>query len=373
MDTLPDEIVFRIGEYLDDERLSEYTWLPYQAQHALAALVRVNKRFHLLLNDRLYLHPTLNGLAQARAWSRTYSCLVDPFKRAPAGKAWPPTVAKPVQLSYNVLKTPFSAVTQVLLELDIFSNLRELHFDGCAVTNDFIPLHLELLDHFDRTLMFLLEAPVLLSEPTELFYVVEPFWDDDGNMNRTWDSLDDPWDELDTIVQRSHRDWSVFREHYVSWGNPLAPSPSAYPSHYPFCALSSLFIDVTSPIQLSLIFFTSSFPSLRYLAFSVRSSSSVTAETLQTLRRSVTIVTNPSPSSHGDFLYPTEWSLGDFAFLEAGLDLHLPTESKMIPSLSPKELEEYKRSRHGRCGGYGGPQLVVLDCSMMDLWLVEED
>lgn len=82
-----------LADFLDAGRSNSLQQGAYQ--RGLSSLSRLNKRFHRVVLPLLFSRPVLITPDQVETWTRTYTSFVDPFKRAAAGRAWPPKLFKP--------------------------------------------------------------------------------------------------------------------------------------------------------------------------------------------------------------------------------------------------------------------------------------
>ncbi|GAA5877340.1 hypothetical protein JCM8547_003838 [Rhodosporidiobolus lusitaniae] len=145
MARLPDELVEQIAEHLDANRCEPKD--RKSAQDALSRLARTNKRFHGLLSAVLYARPFLSSPTAVKVYLRIFTSLVDPWKRAKAGRNWPVKVLKPQQLTLEsnrewtyLLPPPLPNFPPSVNALNLFSNLTDLVVSSCSFASDFLPL-----------------------------------------------------------------------------------------------------------------------------------------------------------------------------------------------------------------------------------------
>ncbi|GAA6033489.1 hypothetical protein JCM8097_001421 [Rhodosporidiobolus ruineniae] len=435
MDRLPDETVLLIGDFLEDERSSEHPKDAHDAQQGLAALARASKRYHALFDHLLYLYPALTSPKQGRRWVQTYTSLVNPFTLTRLGKAWPPRVFKPETLSYNASGSTSIPSLPALDGLYLFANLHEVSFRGGLLSPDFLPLllgpdrptrqrigALELSNcisfderGLDRTLAFLLDATLLEDWNGNLFR-----YDDPSLWPNNW------VDEYESDAEEEEREWffeegvyeyvrsmawidfSVFQKVYDSMVD-LEPFFGNYHTYSGFRSLTSLVLDITCAAQLYLLFYTHTFPSLRFLATTSGSSACIAPTDLQAMRLSITRcwISLPCPASRtnryrpvllpaffrlrhtlssykgfygpphdsefGRFLRPTCWGADEYAILNIVLETNLDPTSATVPPLTAHEVVTENVRSHGRLSHYvEGLRLDVLDCSKMVLTIRED-
>ncbi|BGP20719.1 hypothetical protein JCM10213_001037 [Rhodosporidiobolus nylandii] len=375
MDKLPDEIVLRVGEYLDIDRRPARK--DSEAQRALACFARASRRYNILLNPLLYLHPRLSCPSGVTKWVRTYASLVDPFKRAAASKNWPPVVFRPAKLfcRYDGAYRPLPHVKDVLNDLGVFSCLTSLVVHGCEPNSNFLPLLIgpgaplrtslrtftlskclnpRQSDGFNLCLAFLLQLGQLLDDPIECFYFEELEAGQADDHNPIEEGSPEYWDRYFDLLDEASLDFDLFAKAWSPDGWGGTPSFGDFLGVDPFYALSTLRLQVYRSEQLYLIFYTSNFPSLSFLTLLSGSDADVTPADIQTFRHSITPVPGRSPSSHGTFFPPTSWSMDDYDFLNSEL-LRVFELGKPLPPLSQEEIDGYF------CGPYDGPRLKKLD------------
>ncbi|GAA5853982.1 hypothetical protein JCM8547_008181 [Rhodosporidiobolus lusitaniae] len=128
MARLPDELVEQIAEHLDANRCEPKD--RKSAQDALSRLARTNKRFHGLLSAVLYAPPFLSSPTAVKVYLRIFTSLVDPWKRAKAGRNWLPKVLKPEQLALtfnrDIKPRHLPNFPASVDEVDLFSKLTSL-------------------------------------------------------------------------------------------------------------------------------------------------------------------------------------------------------------------------------------------------------
>ncbi|GAA5884259.1 hypothetical protein JCM6882_002198 [Rhodosporidiobolus microsporus] len=389
MNKLPDELIVRVGEHLDAGRQHPLHRGAYQ--RGLASLTRASKRLHGLLLPLLYAQPLFLNCKQAETWTRTYTSLVDPFKRASAGKAWPPKLLKP----HGLICTPWFSfnlpnLSNALYEIGVFTGLTSITLSKVSLDTNFLPLLLApgsscrtvlqslsldeclavtpLMD-YDRTLAFLFES-IELAEETwkdvdlavvrQLTYrrlrLSTEHCDCDSASDSDFDSaISRNYDEEDETLQAAHRDYSLFCQIWEGEGGPGCPELPFYPNCCPFSSLASFSFELTSEEQLYLIIYTSSFPVLRRLVLSGTLLSSVRFDLsdLETLRMSIT---RHDPQDQPGLLFlPSAWEEETLEVVSEHVDSLSLVEGEPVPPLSPEEVEAFTRAP------YDGPHLDLLD------------
>ncbi|GAA6033507.1 hypothetical protein JCM8097_001430 [Rhodosporidiobolus ruineniae] len=413
MDLLPDETVLRIGDFLDYERSSEHADDAHDAQQGLAALARASKRHHALFNHLLFLSPTLNNMEQGRAWLKLYQSFVSPFNRARLGRDWPPKVFKPEKLFYDGPTSASIRTLPALQHLNLFSNLREIRFVGGAFANNFLPtvlapgqparrnlLTLEIstctdpdMHGFEAVLAFLLDATLLENCDGGLFRYDHPdlpslaasrygidLNDGKGEEDSEWWMFDEVFD---LVHEQAMDDFSIFEKTYSSMSG-TRPFFGDYPgTKHSFEALTSLNLEILRVEFLYLLLYTSSFPSLRSLAFTSESHAHITPTDFQAMRLSITRLpdqprlgpwhsTAPRTplSQPGQFLRPSSWTADEPTFLNIVLQTNFDHSSSDVPPLTTDEIVAENLRSRGRLAHFGeGLRLEMLDCSRMTLTL----
>ncbi|GAA6033541.1 hypothetical protein JCM8097_001445 [Rhodosporidiobolus ruineniae] len=410
METLPDETVLRIGDFLENERSSEHPKDAHDAQQGLAALARASKRYHNLFNHLLFLCPILTSTEQGRAWLKLYQSFVSPFNRARLGSDWPPKVFKPEKLLYSGPTSDSIRTLSALEHLNLFSNLREIRFIGGTFANNFLPTvlapgqpsrrNLRTLEistctdpdmhGFEAVLAFVLDVTLLENWDGELFRYDHPdlpslaasrygidLEDENEAEDSEWWMLDEVYD---LVHERAMDDFSIFEKTYSSMSG-TRPFFGEYPrTKHSFEALTSLKLEILRVEYLYLLLYTSSFPSLRSLVFTSESHAQITPTDFQAMRLSITRIpdqpplyprrlrSGSPPKQPGEFLRPSSWTADEPTFLNIVLHTNFDHSSFDVPPLTANEIVAENVRSEGRLAHFGdGLRLDLLDCSKMGL------
>ncbi|GAA6017352.1 hypothetical protein JCM10207_005604 [Rhodosporidiobolus poonsookiae] len=296
--------------------------------------------------------------------------MLGPFKQSRAGRKWPPKVLKPEEIVFHFQTQASLPLNRYTFEqIDLFSNVTSLSFHSCRLESAFIPLFigpgpearsqlkdLELLscadtvgrprEVYECVLSFLLEVIVLSEDAFPSLHfpsdaprlldkrgILHGNDDDDkqpiGGSREDWEG----WEvELDwsLFIETAHDDYPFFLQFWVERGY-ASPDISAWTHECPFLALRTLALQLTNTGQLYLIFYTSSFPSLRTFTASSLWCIHADAQDFATLRYSIT-------RPPGTFLPPRVWSPHDLHHLSDALPAPLEPDMS-IPPLTSAERD----------------------------------
>ncbi|BGP16755.1 hypothetical protein JCM10213v2_004758 [Rhodosporidiobolus nylandii] len=426
MNKLPDELVLEVASYLDARRNSTERppepkkhrgyWAPdvralrLAAQARLAALARTNRRFYRLLVPVVLSSPLLASVEKADAWTRAYNEATNPFELARSGA---------LELSYPRIRAVCTAWSttgswepdsflpaqppsiDVPLALSIFSRLTSVNLDQVHITDSFLPALLgpgTCARRQLRTLTVRNSHPSpggvgrTLSFLLDILPFVEAFHESldelgDAYQDYLWQGMDEARrrrkptrfelleedKERAELVDCARGDFGLYcRLWFDGWPDVLIRSepnafftpPCGYPALSPWSSLVTLFLPLPEFHYLALVFFTSSFPSLRDLTVELNEdpmyiSRHFFLEILWVMRKSIT-------------RRPTAGVI-----LPPGVDAEMLDDIRELcdrpalghddpwPPVAPSELPKHDHR-------YFGPQLDRLDLSRLDLEYDEE-
>ncbi|GAA6011088.1 hypothetical protein JCM10207_005491 [Rhodosporidiobolus poonsookiae] len=324
MDKLPDEILIRIIDRLEEDRSCvRVRDRRSPAQQALAAFARTSKRFHQLASRALYGRPYLSSARQTKKWLKTYSQLVHPFMLSRKATRRP-VVLKPSTLAIHLRSECLPLYPPTFDHLNLFSSLTSLSLQCLFLKSTATTWSYDNLPSMEVVLNFIFEALVL-----------------SPNTQGSWSPA--------VLGVRNAIALGLAAEGEVdSDDDDEEFGEIAFDEAYRSC------INPTSEETVALILNTSSFPSLSHLELA-SPDACVFYEPLSTVMAMRFAITNSMPdSSHGKLLSPLEWTEEQHNHFNALFNLDVaPFEP--WPPLSPAEQQSYHDLP------YGGPRLEELD------------
>ncbi|BGP20713.1 hypothetical protein JCM10213_001041 [Rhodosporidiobolus nylandii] len=384
MEKLPDEIVLRVAEHLDNDRRFDVDVAA--SQKVLAGLARTSRRFCALVSPVLYRHPHLATAKQARRWAWTYTALVNPWSLSTTGPK--PALLQPesllfsfedlnTRLRYLVQRPPLPSIRPAS-STDAFDRLTILSLINCDLAAPLLPdllgpgrslrstldcLSVEYTDtsgwqatdgvsvNLVLTLAFLLEIFIYVDR--RQLSSIDTFVN-----NQRWQSGEEGGDEMspsdaeaalfEKALDSASKDYdsfcSVYDDHEWHWPEPT----DAFERAFPFLTLTSLTIPSAGRLTFFLIFHTPSFPALKSLAFLPFDEQYLDSDDLSTLRLAAL--------PHG-ILCPPKVALPWPGLGGPVTPLPPWADDPNWPELSSTELEQYPRKP------YKGPTLDLLDMS----------
>ncbi|GAA5836053.1 hypothetical protein JCM5353_003495 [Sporobolomyces roseus] len=277
MDKLPLELLQIIPDLIQQDSDLD------TRQCAVAALSRVNKLFYSIYASELFLKPMLTSENQAIKWGKSCASRVTFSYRRTVDSSVSTTtqLQRPINPSICI-STPFTAFffrTLTSFAISTLSpiveeTLASLFGPGKPNRNTIRSLSL-CAEEQNRVVNFLLEGIMHLEFAGWDGGFEEPSDEAATHQLEDWEKheedivklSDEEWEEREEIGrQKALFDYSIYKE----WDQIVGPhlfNVIGFPcsSDYPFHGLGSLSLRVDEVSEWHLIFFTDSFPSLRYL------------------------------------------------------------------------------------------------------------